>query len=90
MQRNLVLALAIPLLGGCAIDPASLQAQSSMDLCVDYLTLPRMGANFAARTQELSRRNENCSGYQAEAQAKRDRDARQKEIDDRMRSASGA
>ena len=69
MKSDFIAALAISLLAGCAANPAYLQTQSTLDLCVDQLTQSQSGVHHDARAQELARRGEDCSGYRDSAQS---------------------
>lgn len=87
MNKTLALVTSISALslGGCATDPAIYRTQSSMKLCMDYLTLPSINVNRGARAEELGRRGENCSQYLGAASAQRQNDER---FDRALRSLS--
>lgn len=51
------------MLSACARDAGYYKNQSSMQLCLDYMTLPSVNINHGARSEELKRRNEDCSAY---------------------------
>lgn len=75
-MRKRFLASMVLLLAGCATDPAIYRTQSSMKLCMDYLTVPSFNVNQGARAEELARRSENCSQYFGAANAQRQNDER--------------
>ena len=66
-----VLILTVVILSSCTKSPEYYRNQSSMDLCVKYLSLPSLNIHQNDRAKELARRNENCSQYAGAAEAKR-------------------
>ncbi len=67
--KPLLLSLII-FISGCAKPPEYYSRQSSVELCMDYLTLPSANINQTARAAELSRRGEDCSRYSGAASAR--------------------
>jgi hypothetical protein len=72
MRRPIVTAFLVfsIFLAGCARDPSYYQAQSSMELCMQYLTLPSINIHQSDRARELARRGENCAAYVPAANAR--------------------
>ena len=69
-QLSYMTIFGVAFLVGCASSPERYAAQSTMELCVDYLTLPSANINQSARARELWYRSEDCSSYQAAASSK--------------------
>jgi hypothetical protein len=78
--RMAIFAVAL-LLGGCATP--NYREKSSMQLCMDYMTLPSANIWQSDRGSELARRGEDCSRYAAAA-------ATQQQADQRMLNALDA
>ena len=70
MKLILLLPATLFLLAGCAKPPGYYAKQSSVELCMDYLTLPSANINQSARAAELARRGEDCSVYSGAASAR--------------------
>ena len=83
MKGSVMLALLAISLAACAKSPEVFRSQSSMELCMDYLTSPSFNINKSARASELSRRGEDCSRYVGAASTQMEADrAFQKSMQD--------
>lgn len=68
MKKMLVLVVSVAMLTACGSE--YYRKQSTMELCMDYMTLPSANVNQGTRARVLAERGADCSQYVGAASAR--------------------